>query len=84
MVLKKFGNKNKNDNSSSYNYLLGRVVRKPTPVLYNMIWQLNGTESMELVVHQICQRYRTHPVDVNWITHYKSPLLRIGSYELQG
>ena len=62
---------------NNYSYLLGRVVRKPTPVLYNMIWQLNINDKTEKLVDQICERCKTHPDDVNWITNDKSPFYRL-------
>jgi len=63
-------NANSDDDGSYYSRLLRRKVRKPTPVLYNMIIQGIRYEYKEVTEDQICERCKTHPDDVNWFNAY--------------
>ena len=66
-------NSSNGDDGSYYSHLLGRVVKKPTPVLYNMIKEIrNETKKVEeeLLEERICERCKTYPDDVNWVDPY--------------
>ena len=54
------------DGDYYYSHLLRRVVRKPTPVLYDMI-QRSRKEDIKVMDELISERCKTHPDDVNWI-----------------
>ena len=73
------------DHDGYYSCLLGRIVRQPSRVLYDMIKKLGsdndkrivdqmikklGNENDKRIVNQICSRCKTHPDDVNWVDDY--------------
>ena len=59
-------NRSNDDDVSYYSRSLRRTVKKPTPVLFNMIRDIRY-EYNEVLEYQICERCKTHPDDVNWI-----------------
>ena len=68
---------NDDDDGEYYSHWLRRIVRKPTPVLFNMITEIRNEikEVMDkkykkLLEDRICERCKTHPDDVNWIQAY--------------
>ena len=66
-------NSSSSNDDEYYSHWLRRIVKKPTPVLYNMIRELlmigeiENHKDKEVLEEQICERCKTHPDDVNWI-----------------